>query len=223
MPRDRPIYIIDDEPEMCRSLELLLALEDFETRSFPSVEAFIRDLPRLPLGIILSDVALGGRSGLELLQTLPSLDRSDPVILITGHGDITMAVTAMKSGAADLLEKPFEAQRLLGAVTAVCDRILRSTTFEKCLASLSHRERQVLRQIIEGLTAKQIATRLDISPRTVETYREHLMRKTGATSLAQLVRFGVEARIACTPLTPPRERQPGDMELPLPHDGADPG
>lgn len=200
MPRDRPIYIIDDEPQMCRSLEMLLALEDFETRSFPSVEAFIRDLPRLPPGIILSDVALGGLSGLELLQTLPSLDRSDPVILVTGHADIPMAVAAMKSGAADLLEKPFEAQRLLGAVAAVRDQILQSTLLEQRLASLSHRERQVLRQIVEGLTAKQIATRLDISPRTVETYREHLMRKTGATSLAQLVRFAVEARVTCVPL-----------------------
>ena len=89
---------------------------------------------------------------------------------------------------------------LLGAVAAVRDRILQSTLLEQRLASLSHRERQVLRQIVEGLTAKQIATRLDISPRTVETYREHLMRKTGATSLAQLVRFAVEARVTCVPL-----------------------
>lgn len=195
MPRDKLVYIIDDEPEMCRSLELLLAMEGIETQSFASAEAFLHALPQLPTGIILSDIALDGISGLELLQTLPSLDRTDPVIMITGHGDVPLAVAAIKSGAADFIEKPFEARQLLDAVGAVRERILHATDTERCLDSLSRRERQVLKHVVEGMTAKQIAAKLDISPRTVETYREHLTRKTGAASISQLVRFGIEAQI----------------------------
>lgn len=195
MQRERIVYIIDDEPEMCRSIELLLAIEGFETRSFSSAEAFVEQLHQLPAGIILSDIAMKEMSGLELLQTLPSLDRTDPVILITGHGDIPLAVTAIKSGAADFIEKPFEAVRLLVSVKAVHDIVMNLSIREQCMASLSRRERQVLKHIVRGLTAKQTAIELEISPRTVETYRQHLMEKTGTTSLSQLVRFGIEVHI----------------------------
>lgn len=195
MQRERIVYIIDDEPEMCRSIELLLAIEGFQTRSFFSAEAFVEQMPHLPVGIILSDIAMMEMSGLELLQALPSLDRTDPVILITGHGDIPLAVMAIKSGAADFIEKPFEAARLLESVNTVHDVVMRSSTREQCMTSLSRRERQVLKHIVRGLTAKQTAIELEISPRTVETYRQHLMEKTGATSLSQLVRFGIEVHI----------------------------
>jgi len=195
MQRERIVYIIDDEPEMCRSIELLLAIEGFQTRSFSSAEAFVEQIPHLPVGIILSDIAMREMSGLDLLQALPSLDRTDPMILITGHGDIPLAVTAIKSGAADFIEKPFEAVRLLESVNAVHDVVMRLSTREQCMASLSRRERQVLKHIVRGLTAKQTAIELEISPRTVETYRQHLMEKTGATSLSQLVRFGIEVHI----------------------------
>lgn len=104
-------------------------------------------------------------------------------------------MAAIKAGAADFLEKPFEPRELLNALKQVRQRISSSTDIEKCLASLSRRERQVLRHIVEGMTAKQTAARLEISPRTVETYREQLMKKTGATGLSQLVRFGIAARV----------------------------
>ncbi|WP_156356883.1 response regulator transcription factor [Sphingomonas sp. Leaf38] len=195
MQRERIVYIIDDEPEMCRSIELLLAIERFQTRSFPSAEAFVEQVSHLPVGIILSDIAMKDMSGLDLLKALPSLDRTDPVILITGHGDIALAVTAIKSGAADFIEKPFEAVRLLQSVKAVHDVVTRLSVRAQCMASLSRRERQVLKHIVRGLTAKQTAIELEISPRTVETYRQHLMEKTGASSLSQLVRFGMEAHV----------------------------
>ena len=195
MPHDGIIYVIDDEPEMRRSLEMLFAVEGLESRSFASAEAFLDALHSLPKGIILGDISLGGMSGFELLLALPSLGRSDPVILITGNGDIPLAVAAIKAGAADFLEKPFEPHELLNALKLVRQRISSSTDIEKCLASLSRRERQVLRHIVEGMTAKQTAARLEISPRTVETYREQLMKKTGATGLSQLVRFGIAARV----------------------------
>ena len=96
MQHDGVIYIIDDEPEMCRSLELLLALDGLSSRSFTSAEAFVEHLPRLDAGIIISDIEMPAMSGLDLLLLLPTLDRSDPVILITGHGDIALAVTASR-------------------------------------------------------------------------------------------------------------------------------
>jgi len=195
VPHDGIIYVIDDEPEMRRSLEMLFAVEGLESRPFASAEAFLDALHGLPKGIVLGDILLGGMSGFELLLALPSLGRSDPVILITGNGDIPLAVAAIKAGAADFLEKPFEPRELLHALKQVRQRISSSTDIEKCLASLSRRERQVLRHIVEGMTAKQTAARLEISPRTVETYREQLMKKTGATGLSQLVRFGIAARV----------------------------
>ena len=203
VPRARParmrhrgiVYIIDDEPDMCRSLELLLALDGLATRSFASVEAFIETLPRLEPGVVLSDIAMPAMSGIDLLKALPALDRSDPVILITGHGDIALAVSAIKAGAADFIEKPFEAERLLDSVKEVVGRIQRLNRTEACLESLSRRERQVLKYAVKGLTAKQTAIELDISPRTVETYRQHLMEKTGTANLLQLVRFGLTVGI----------------------------
>lgn len=176
---------------MCRSLELLLALDGLATRSFTSVEAFIETLPRLEPGVILSDIAMPAMSGIDLLKALPGLDRSDPVILITGHGDIALAVSAIKAGGADFIEKPFEAERLLDSVKEVVGKIQRLNRTEACLESLSRRERQVLKYAVKGLTAKQTAIELDISPRTVETYRQHLMEKTGTSNLLQLVRFGL--------------------------------
>lgn len=195
MQSDVTVYVIDDEPDMCRSIELLLAIEGIPSRSFANAESFIEQTPHLPRGIVLSDIALDEMTGLELLQKMPSLDRADPVILITGHGDVPLAVSALKSGALDFIEKPFEADRLLDAVKDVRDAMLNSSTSERCVASLSRRERQVLKHIVAGMTAKQTAIALDISPRTVETYRQHLMEKTGAGSLSQLIRLGIEAHI----------------------------
>jgi len=185
------VYIVDDEPDMCRSLDLLLALDGVASRSFASAEAFIAALPRLETGVIVSDVAMPGLSGVELLHRLPSLHRADPVILITGHGDVALAVRALKAGAADFLEKPFEADRLLLSVHEMLGKIRRASGRESRLASLTPRERQVLTYAVRGMTAKQTAIELEISPRTVETYRQHMMEKTGTANLLQLVRFAL--------------------------------
>lgn len=195
MHRETIVYVIDDEPDMCRSIELLLAIEGIASRSFPNAAAFIDHLPHLPTGIVLSDSAMEGMSGLDLLRTLPSLDRTDPVILVTGRGDVPLVVAAFKAGAIDFIEKPFEATRLLDAVKCARDTALKQSSSEQCLATLSRRERQVLKHVVAGMTAKQTAIALDISPRTVETYRQHLMEKTGAASLPQLIRFGLEVQI----------------------------
>lgn len=195
MRHDELIYIVDDEAAMCRSLELLLALQGWASRSFTNAEAFIEALPRLNHGIIISDIAMPVMSGIELLQLLPKLERSDPVILITGHGDIALAVTAIKAGAIDFIEKPFDPERLLSVVRDSRMKIRQTSTTQLCLSSLSRRERQVLRYIVRGMTAKQTAIELCISPRTVESYRQNLMNKTGTSNLSQLVRFGIEAGI----------------------------
>jgi len=189
---ERPIYIIDDEPEMCRSLSLLLSTDGVPARSFGCGELFLDTLDHLPPGILVCDVMMPGVSGIELTRTLAKRGRTDPVIMIAGHADIPLAVEAMRAGAIDFIEKPFEASKILSAIaTARCWSTVHQTDF--LAEKLSHRERQVLEFVVSGSTSKEIARELGISPRTVETYRNKLLEKTGASGTAQLIRFGLQA------------------------------
>ena len=188
---ERPIYIIDDEPEMCRSLSLLLSTDGVPARSFGCGELFLDTLDHLPPGILVCDVMMPGVSGIELTRTLAKRGRTDPVIMIAGHADIPLAVEAMRAGAIDFIEKPFEASKILSAIaTARCWSTVHQTDF--LAEKLSHRERQVLEFVVSGSTSKEIARELGISPRTVETYRNKLLEKTGASGTAQLIRFGLQ-------------------------------
>jgi len=189
---ERPIYILDDEPEMCRSLSLLLSTDGVPARSFGCGELFLDTLDHLPPGILVCDVMMPGVSGIELTRTLAKRGRTDPVIMIAGHADIPLAVEAMRAGAIDFIEKPFEASKILSAIaTARCWSTVHQTDF--LAEKLSHRERQVLEFVVSGSTSKEIARELGISPRTVETYRNKLLEKTGASGTAQLIRFGLQA------------------------------
>lgn len=186
-------YIIDDDADVCRSLAMLLVAEGFDARTFTTAEAFLDTVPVLPPGIIVTDVRMPGMSGVELIAALSQHERSDPVIVITGHADVPLAVQALKAGAVDFIEKPFVADVILSAVRmcATSDQ----AEARRLLASLTKREMEVFGYLVDGATNKRIALDLGISPRTVEIYRANVMEKMGAASLSRLVRLGVDAGI----------------------------
>lgn len=192
MPHDIPVYIIDDEPEMCRSLSLLLATGGVPARSFGCGDLFLDMLDHLVPGIVICDVIMPGTSGIELTRELVARGRADPVIIIAGHADIPLAVEAIRAGAIDFIEKPFEAKTILDSIAAAQLWAFNQQKPSQ-MPKLSQRERQVLELVMSGATNKETARLLGISPRTVETYRAKLFEKTGATSTAQLIRLGLEA------------------------------
>lgn len=192
------IYVIDDDEAVRQSLEFLLRTAGIAVRGFESAKAFLEVLPQIRSGCIITDVRMPGITGIELLRHVKKLDVDIPVIIITGHGDITLAVEAMKIGAVDFLEKPFDDDQLLAAVRSTlsqdADTAKRKAQLSEIhdrLAALSNRERQVLEGLVAGNANKAIAFDLGISPRTVEIYRANLMTKMGANSLSDLVRMAM--------------------------------
>jgi two-component system, LuxR family, response regulator FixJ len=192
------VHVIDDDEALRESLAFLLRSAKLEVRSFDSARAFLDVLPDAALGCVITDVRMPDMSGIELLRRLKELKLDVPVIVITGHGDITLAVEAMKMGAADFLEKPFDDDLLLASVRAALrqqkDQTKRGAEraeIEHRISSLSPREKDVLAGLIEGRANKQIAFDLGISPRTVEIYRANLMNKMQANSLSDLVRMAL--------------------------------
>lgn len=191
------LSIIDDDAAVLDSLRLLLANDRFEVRCFQSAEEFLADGPaRDSATCVISDVRMPGMSGLDLQHEMAKSQIAAPLILITGHGDIAMAVRAVKAGAYDFLEKPLDEERLLqsieGAVEGQHRRRAQAeavAVFRGRVAELSDRQRQVMDLAVSGLPNKEIAQQLGISPRTVETYRAWVMEKTGARNLAELVRM----------------------------------
>jgi two-component system response regulator FixJ len=192
------VHVIDDDEALRESLAFLLRSAKLEVRSFDSARAFLDVLPDAALGCVITDVRMPDMSGIELLRRLKELKLDVPVIVITGHGDITLAVEAMKMGAADFFEKPFDDDLLLAGVRAALrqqkDQTKRGAEraeIEHRISSLSPREKDVLAGLIEGHANKQIAFDLGISPRTVEIYRANLMNKMQANSLSDLVRMAL--------------------------------
>lgn len=188
------IWLLDDEPQLVESLQWLLQTVGLKTR----VISDALDLLNLPLdqqpGCLLMDVRMPQASGLDLLLALKQQAILLPVILMSGHADVAMAVRAMKSGAADFFEKPFNDQQLLDSLqTAVAShrqaleeqQLLEG--FRRCLNELTERERQVMSQLVKGVQAKKIADNLSISPKTVDVHRHNLMQKMQVGSLAELV------------------------------------
>ena len=196
----RVVHVIDDDEGLRESLAFLLRTAALEVRSFDSAKGFLEVLPEPALGCVITDVRMPDMSGIELLRRLKELRIEVPVIVITGHGDVALAVEAMKIGATDFFEKPFNDDLLLASVRAALKqqegqtkRGAERAEIEHRISILSPREKNVLAGLIEGRANKEIAFDLGISPRTVEIYRANLMNKMQANSLSDLVRMALLA------------------------------
>ena len=194
------VHVIDDDEAVRVSLAFLLEMADLPARTYDSALAFLEVVPELQTGCIVTDVRMPGMSGLDLVNRLKVLGVTLPVIVITGHADVPMAVEAMRAGVVDFLEKPFDDTTLVAAIRAALNLQVKAARqsseregFEQMLATLSGREREVLQGVLAGKLNKIIAFELGISPRTVEVYRANVMSKTGAHSLSELVRIAMLA------------------------------
>src|SRR3984893_16209240 len=196
------VYVIDDDEAMRDSLDFLLGSADFQVTLFESALSFLDSLSTIDFGCVVSDVRMPGIDGIELLKRLKAGGSLFPVVIMTGHGDIPLAVEAMKLGAIDFLEKAFEDDRLIGMIEASLRQADGSVKNEAAtleiqsrIASLSPRERQVMDGLIAGLSNKLIAREYDISPRTIEVYRANVMTKMQAASLSELVRLAMRGGV----------------------------
>ncbi|GJE12256.1 MULTISPECIES: response regulator FixJ [Methylobacterium] len=197
------VHVVDDDPAMRDSVGFLLGTEGFEVRLYEAGTDLLDSLAKPAAGCVLTDIRMPGIDGLELLRRLRAAGHTLPVVMMTGHGDVPLTVEAMKLGACDFIEKPFDDATLIqalrsalerGGAAGVVDPTLRE--FVRRVGTLSERERQVLDHLVAGGTSKEIGRTLDISPRTVEIYRAKLMAKTRAESLQELVRWSVLAGLA---------------------------
>ena len=194
------VYVLDDDEAMRDSLEFLLGAANFHVTLFESAQHFLDALPGVDFGCVISDVRMPGIDGIELLQRLKASRSTLPVLIMTGHGDVPLAVEAMKLGAVDFLEKPFEDDRLIGMIEIALRQAESGARSEAAalditarIESLSPRERQVMEGLVAGLSNKMIAREYDISPRTIEVYRANVMTKMQAGSLSELVRMAMRA------------------------------
>lgn len=202
MPSEPIVHIIDDDDAARDSLSFLLRSARIESRSYETAPSFLAAVKTITLGCVITDVRMPEMTGIELLRRLRESGNDVPVIVITGHGDIPLAVEAMKFGASDFFEKPYDDDALVTAVRAALNRQqgaahknAERATMNERLATLSNRERQVLEGLVAGKPNKIIAFDYDISPRTVEIYRANVMTKMQAASLSELVRMALVAGI----------------------------
>ena len=200
MPDSPIIHIVDDDAAVRQSLAFLLSSAGLAVRLYDSATAFLAVLPKVTGGCLITDMRMPGMTGLELLHELRAKACGLPAIVVTGHGDVPLAVEAMKAGAVDFIEKPFDQEAILAAVQVALECGPARDRGEDAaiaarLASLSERERQVLDGLIAGHPNKTIAHDLGISPRTVEVYRANLMTKMAARSLSELIRMAVLADV----------------------------
>lgn len=196
--KNATIYIVDDDQAVRDSLSWLISSVDLNVESFEGAQGFLDSYDRETPGCLLVDVRMTGMSGLELQLHLSQDDQCLPVIIVTGHGDVKMAVNAMKQGAFDFIEKPYNDQVMLDLIQKAlqeCGRRrnkkLEHQEVQDLYETLTARERQVMDLIVVGNTNKQIAYALDISDKTVEAHRSKVMEKIQATSLADLIRKSV--------------------------------
>lgn len=199
------IHLIDDDDGVRQSLAFSLTTAGLAVRAYESAVAFLEALPGVQPGCVVTDVRMPGIDGLELQRRLNEQAVNLPVIIITGHGDVRLAVEAMKAGAIDFIEKPFDDDVLLAAIQKAIDRYDRTGEREQeaaqtrvRLASLSPRENEVLQGLLAGQPNKTIAYDLKLSARTVEVHRANVMTKMGAGSLSDLVRMALVADLLST-------------------------
>lgn len=199
---DTVVHIVDDEEAVRNSLAFLLSGAGFAVRVHESATAFLAIAPQITNGCLITDLRMPDMDGVELLRRLRDADALLPAIVITGHGDVQMAVEAMKSGAIDFIEKPFSDDVIIESISRAASRAAERVQSGAALdivkqrvASLSDRERQVLKGVVAGQANKTIAFELGISPRTVEVYRAGLMGKMQAKSLPELVRMIMDVEI----------------------------
>jgi two-component system, LuxR family, response regulator FixJ len=204
------VHVIDDDEAIRESLTFLLESADFKARTYDSANAFLRDLPPDAQGCIVTDIRMPGISGIELLRHLKTMGVTLPVLVMTGHADVPLAVEAMKFGAVDFLEKPFDDDGFLSTIRSALSRRehdsrreAERSEVESRLTALSGRERQVLEGLIAGFPNKTIAYDLGISARTVEIYRANVMTKMQAKSLSDLVRAALVTGLLGAETEPP--------------------
>ena len=206
----RAVHVVDDDDAVRRALAMLFRSAGIPVETHPSGSAFLEVLPSLgedTVGCVLTDVRMPGLDGLELLRRLKEGGFGRPVVVMTAHGDVSTAVRAMKAGAVDFVEKPFDDEALLAAVEAALGSPQASGAAgvgdaAERIAALSPREREVLGLLIAGKPNKLIARDLGLSPRTVEVHRARLLARLGVRSLAEAVRLAVRAELA-QPARPP--------------------
>ena len=200
---DAIVYVIDDDESVRHSLEFLLDIAEIRVRSFASADAFLKSSPPLAGACVVTDVRMPGLSGVDLTNQLKQSDDGVPIIVVTGHADVPLAIEAMKAGAADFIEKPYDDELMLTAIRKALDaraegniRAREQRELHDRLALLSPREREVVDGLVEGKANKRIAFDLDISPRTVEVYRANAMMKLQARTLSDLVRMVTIAHLS---------------------------
>ncbi|WP_029921904.1 response regulator transcription factor [Nevskia soli] len=195
-PDAQTVFVVDDDKSLRDSLRWLLESIRLQVETFDSAESFIGAFDPLRSGCLVLDVRMPGLSGPELMDRLNRLGSSLPIIFLSAHGDVPLAVRAMKGGAVDFLQKPYNNQLFIERVREALDRDLRQRQERRrhdgvsaSLAALSERERQVLERVVAGKSNKVIARELDISHKTVEAHRSRLMQKMGASSFAELLQM----------------------------------
>ena len=198
---DRLVHLVDDDPAIRRSVGFMLKTSGHRVQSYESGAELLKSASRLEQGCILLDIRMPGMDGLEVQQSLQHSGVSLPVIIMTGHGDVSLAVKAMKAGAVDFIEKPFQKDALLSSLEEGFRRLSRAGATddrkrdaEVRLRALTPRERDVLEGLAQGLPNKTIAYDLGISPRTVEIHRANLMTKLGVRSLSEALRIAFAAQ-----------------------------
>jgi two-component system response regulator FixJ len=196
------VALIDDDAAVLDALRYYLARQSIRTSTFQAAKEFLEALDRREqFDCVVSDVRMPGMSGLDLMKNLNERVYAGPVILITGHGDVDMAVSAIKNGAFDFIEKPFDEARLLASIRQGAER-MRQTESEAAeldelqtrFDSLSARQREVMELAVAGLSSKEIGIRLNISPKTVENHRAWVMERIGARNVADLIRKAMKIR-----------------------------
>jgi len=196
------VFVVDDDADVRDSVRALLESAGFDVQDFKSAKEFLMNFTPRPGCCLVADIRMPEMDGLELQERVAAVAPGFPVIIMTGHGDVPLAVRAMKAGALDFIEKPFDDERLINSIEkafeisnkshAAADKV---DSAQKRLAELTDREREVLSLLVAGHPNKIVAYKLDISPRTVEVHRGHLMSKLQARSLADLVRIALAAQL----------------------------